>query len=143
MINEIPHTSLLNWEKQENLEMTLLMLVLSMIYLTEGRMITQGRFFVKSSDKELKFVQSNLEKLYEHLKKLGFREKEPHPEFGDWAKLIETKFPKELYLERTKKKGEQIYEYRVGSRAKLEISKKSIVEFISKQVRKIEKKIDC
>jgi len=76
------------------------------------------------------------ESLYDQLKRLGIREGEPHPVFGEWEKLIDNAFVKQLYL--TKKKsqdrtrnGKVMYEYKIGPRAIIELDKRKILEFVA------------
>eukprot|EP01103_Thecamoeba_quadrilineata_P004223 TRINITY_DN1393_c0_g1_i2.p1 TRINITY_DN1393_c0_g1~~TRINITY_DN1393_c0_g1_i2.p1 ORF type:complete len:143 (+),score=27.73 TRINITY_DN1393_c0_g1_i2:432-860(+) len=73
--------------------------------------------------------------LYDQLKRLGFKEKENHPVFGEWEKLID-KFIKQLYLARKKKESTNqndkcIYDYMIGSRSKHEIGEVKIRKFIA------------
>ncbi len=77
-----------------------------------------------------------LDALFEQLKRLGLREKENHPIFGEWEKLLDTKFTKELYLDRKKSdkvgaNGQLTFDYRMGPRAMVEIDKKDILQFIA------------
>lgn len=68
-------TEQLKWNDKESSEMGLLLVIISIIYLSEKE-ITQDA-------------------LYEQLKRLGFRQDNKHPIFQDWAKLIEQKFTKQ------------------------------------------------
>ena len=74
--------------------------------------------------------------MYQLLSKL--RLSGDHPVLHSWNELIEKQFVKQLYLHRTKvvgkfdKKGDPVYEYRSGPRAKLEISNVKILDFISR-----------
>jgi len=73
--------------------------------------------------------------IYDQLKRLGIREQEPHPIFGDWEKLIDV-FVKQLYLEKRKSQnrsrtGKAMYEFKIGPRAMIELGKKRILEFVS------------
>lgn len=54
----------------------------------------------------LLFFVMTVETLYEQLKRLGLREGQPHAVFGEWEKVIETQFVKQMYLE--KKRGDKV-----------------------------------
>jgi len=75
--------------------------------------------------------------LFSLLKIVGFNDSENHPTFGDWKKLIENKFTKELkYLTRSKsdkmgKNDQFLYEYKLGPRTLIEIDRKNIRAFLS------------
>jgi len=75
--------------------------------------------------------------LFSLLKIVGFNDSEPHPTFGDWKKLIENKFTKELkYLTRSKsdkmgKNDQFLYEYKLGPRTLIEIDRRNIRTFLS------------
>jgi hypothetical protein len=82
------------------------------------------------------FTLIYIEAMYDQLKRLGLREKENHPVFGDWERILEQKFTKEMYLDRKKSdrmnaNGRLSYDYRIGPRAMVEIDKKDILQFIS------------
>jgi len=71
--------------------------------------------------------------LFDQLKRLGLREQQPHPLFGDWEKLID-RFVKELYLEKKRKKNNEgiiFEEFRAGPRAAVETEKKDVLKFVS------------
>jgi len=75
--------------------------------------------------------------LFDQLKRMGLFPNENHEAIGDWEKLIENKFVKELYLEKKKtdahaRDGKVLYLYKIGSRSIIEIGKKNILYFIAK-----------
>eukprot|EP01119_Soliformovum_irregulare_P021768 TRINITY_DN7314_c0_g1_i1.p1 TRINITY_DN7314_c0_g1~~TRINITY_DN7314_c0_g1_i1.p1 ORF type:complete len:332 (+),score=81.99 TRINITY_DN7314_c0_g1_i1:100-996(+) len=104
------------WGEIEQQHIGLLMTVLSIIYIGKGKM--------------------DEDSLWEYLRRIGMIPRELHSDFGEWEKLIQIQWPKELYLERSKterlnKEGAPLYEYSMGPRSKMEVDKKSILEFIS------------
>src|SRR5690348_965035 len=92
-----------------------------------------------SLNKVFVFIRKELkgkDALYDQLKRLGLREREKHPVFDDWEKLVEQTFTKELYIDRKKSdkvnaNGRSTFELRIGPRAMVEIDKRDILHFIS------------
>eukprot|EP01111_Echinosteliopsis_oligospora_P013206 TRINITY_DN4675_c0_g1_i1.p1 TRINITY_DN4675_c0_g1~~TRINITY_DN4675_c0_g1_i1.p1 ORF type:complete len:152 (-),score=42.71 TRINITY_DN4675_c0_g1_i1:89-544(-) len=74
--------------------------------------------------------------LFEQLHRLGLESGTLHPVFGEWEKLIETTFTKQKYIEKHKtkeqsKSGKVMYVYSLGDRAKVEIGRRNIQEFVA------------
>eukprot|EP01118_Nematostelium_gracile_P013101 TRINITY_DN489_c0_g1_i1.p1 TRINITY_DN489_c0_g1~~TRINITY_DN489_c0_g1_i1.p1 ORF type:complete len:292 (-),score=84.05 TRINITY_DN489_c0_g1_i1:106-981(-) len=109
------NTQSLQWTEKDEHECGFLMTCLAIIFMNNGS-IEQEPF-------------------YSQLRRIGLREGELHPVFGDWEKLID-KLVKEMYLERSRKgvtgEGRKAIEYRSGARSNLEIDKIKILEFIAK-----------
>jgi len=94
-------------------KMGLLMVVLSLIFMSD-HVITESL-------------------LWHTLKKLGIESKVEHEIFGDPDKLISQEFVRQCYLDRKKVVGgdEAAYEYRWGSRAEKELTKRQVLQFVS------------
>lgn len=94
-------------------KMGLLMVVLSLIFMSD-HVLTESL-------------------LWHTLKKLGLEPKVEHEVFGDPDKLISQEFVRQCYLDRKKVVGgdEAAYEYRWGSRAEKELSKRQVLQFVS------------
>ncbi|PRP84286.1 melanoma-associated antigen G1-like [Planoprotostelium fungivorum] len=73
--------------------------------------------------------------LIQQLRRLGLDKDEKHPIFGDWMKLIESKFTKELYITRKKgpidPNGKIIWEIRAGPRSQTEFPKTNVIRYIA------------
>ncbi|KAJ7336034.1 Melanoma-associated antigen G1 [Desmophyllum pertusum] len=71
--------------------------------------------------------------LWHTLKKLGIEPKVEHKVFGDPEKLISQEFVRQCYVDRKKVLGgdEAAYEYRWGSRAEKELTKRQVLHFVS------------
>ncbi|KAL9959765.1 hypothetical protein ACROYT_G033120 [Oculina patagonica] len=91
----------------------LLMVVLSLIFMSD-HVITESL-------------------LWHTLKKLGIEPKVEHEVFGDPEKLISQEFVRQCYVDRKKVLGgdEAAYEYRWGSRAEKELTKRQVLQFVS------------
>ncbi|XP_065645018.1 non-structural maintenance of chromosomes element 3 homolog isoform X2 [Hydra vulgaris] len=105
--------SLLDWGK-ENEKMGLLMVIISMIYMNEGVLSEASLWYC--------------------LKKLGIEKNRQHRLFGDVDKLIQMEFVKQNYLERKKQTITEgsLIQYHIGPRTSVEISKRKILQFVSK-----------
>lgn len=94
-------------------KMGLLMVVLSLIFMSDH------------------VISESL--LWHTLKKLGIEPRVEHDIFGDPEKLISQEFVRQCYVDRKKVLGgdEAAYEYRWGSRAEKELSKRQVLQFVS------------
>lgn len=94
-------------------KMGLLMVVLSLIFMSD-HVITESL-------------------LWHTLKNLGIEPKAEHEVFGDPDKLISQEFVRQCYLDRKKVVGgdEAAFEYRWGSRAEKELTKREVLQFVS------------
>ncbi|KAJ7336006.1 Melanoma-associated antigen G1 [Desmophyllum pertusum] len=94
-------------------KMGLLMVVLSLIFMSD-HVITESL-------------------LWHTLKKLGIEPKVEHKVFGDPEKLKSQEFVRQCYVDRKKVLGgdEAAYEYRWGSRAEKELTKRQVLQFVS------------
>lgn len=119
LINEFSSDFLVLSETQKA-EQSLLMVILSLIHMSPQKVLPQ-------------------EVLYEYLKRLGFDGASSPDIFENWQKLVETDFVKQLYLDRKKANQTtqtqfsfegQVYEFRMGPRAFLEIGNENIEKFL-------------
>jgi len=78
--------------------------------------------------------------LLQYLSQLNIEADEPHPLFGDVGKLIKEKFPRQLYLKRSKVEIEGVNEVQMhvawGARAELEFDKKEVLKAVAKIMNK-------
>ncbi|XP_002730906.1 non-structural maintenance of chromosomes element 3 homolog [Saccoglossus kowalevskii] len=95
-------------------KMGLLMVVLSIIFMS-GSVITEFS-------------------LWHSLKKLGIYKDKSHEVFGDVKKLLTQEFTRQTYLDynRVLNSDPPSYQFQWGSRAHKEISKRSVLEFVTK-----------
>jgi len=103
--------NLMEWD--ENQKMGLLMIIVSILFMNENTLTEAS--------------------LWHTLQKFGIKKERKHNTFGDVEKLINQEFVKENYLDRIKVQGPegQTFTYQSGTRTKKEISKRSILEFVS------------
>jgi len=103
----------LEWSPEDDSKMGLVTVVLSLIFMN-GNVMQDGP-------------------LWNALKKLGVDPEQPHELFGDVKKLITQEFVRQCYLEivRQPNTDPPVSEFKWGQRAKLEISKRHILDFVS------------
>lgn len=104
----------LEWGEDDDSKMGLIMVVLSLIFMS-GNVLQDSQ-------------------LYNSLKKLGINPDITHEVFGDIKKLLTQEFVRQGYLEMTRQPNMDppVTEFGWGQRAKLETSKRRVLEFVSK-----------
>lgn len=110
-VSENPH---LEWTEEEDSKMGLVMVVLSLIFMS-GNVMQDTQ-------------------LYNSLKKLGINPDITHEVFGDIKKLLTQELVRQGYLDMTRQPNMDppVTEFRWGQRAKLETSKRKVLDFVSK-----------
>ncbi|XP_071960645.1 non-structural maintenance of chromosomes element 3 homolog [Antedon mediterranea] len=110
------HSDFVDMSSEEP-RMTLLLIVLSIIFMNQGQVITDAL-------------------LWHILQKLDINcdEGKDHEVFGDVKRILTIDFTKQMYLEYTKIPNSEtpIHEFRWGLRAHKEISKRQILDFVCK-----------
>ncbi|XP_013404380.1 non-structural maintenance of chromosomes element 3 homolog [Lingula anatina] len=104
-----PH---LKWSPEENAKTGLLMIILSLIFM-EGNVVPDT-------------------KLWHTLKRLGVDSEKNHEVFGDVKKLVTQEFVRQAYLEYVRQPNTDppSFEFRWGSRAQAETTKRNVLEFV-------------
>lgn len=103
----------MQWPDDDNSKTGLLLVALSLVFMN-GEVIQDSH-------------------LWDTLKKLGIEQDFPHEVFGDTKKLLTQEFVRQGYLEYTRQPNSDppMYDFRWGQRAKVEISKRSCLNFVS------------
>ena len=125
--------SALQFPSEQRSEILLLFLILSYIFMKGGE-VMESKFALNFSsiDDSLNFL---LDHLTQFLEQLNIDTQETHKSFGDVGKLIKDKFPRQMYLKRTKVIIEGVNEAQIhlswGARADVEFDMKDVLNAVA------------